>query len=108
MSHWKRSPRKAADRRGARGVDAQREKLTGQLGELEAAERCLRATAKAPGKKDCLSQDADHGDEGAAAPRPRLPRNRAENQLAASAPHPPLANRCLLCKCKTQQEIAVH
>ena len=28
-------------------VDAQREKLTGQLGELEAAERVLRATAKA-------------------------------------------------------------
>jgi hypothetical protein len=40
-------------------VDAQREKLTGQLGELEAAERVL-----ARGKKDCLSQDADHGDEG--------------------------------------------
>jgi erythromycin esterase-like protein len=47
-------------------VDAQREKLTGQLGELEAAERVLaRALQQRPAvKKDRHSQDADRRDEG--------------------------------------------
>src|ERR1700720_2357547 len=42
-------------------VDAQREKLAGQLGELEATERVLARYSKGvAGKKDGLSQDAHH------------------------------------------------
>src|SRR5258707_13310293 len=75
-------------------VDAQREKLTGQLGELEAAER---ATAKArhqerlpqPRRRPRRRRRLLQRDHGARALGPK-------NQLAASAPHPPLAMRCLL------------
>jgi hypothetical protein len=46
-------------------VDAQREKLTGQLGELEATERVLaRYSTGTRGNKDGFSQDADHRSEG--------------------------------------------
>ena len=46
-------------------VDAQREKLTGQLGELAATERVLARYSKGtPAKKTGLSQDTDHSNEG--------------------------------------------
>ena len=46
-------------------VDAQREKLTGQLGELEATERVIARYSKGTAaKKTGLSQDADYNDEG--------------------------------------------
>jgi len=46
-------------------VDAQREKLTGQLSELEATERVLTRYSKGTHvKKDGLSQDADPANEG--------------------------------------------
>src|ERR1700731_4708772 len=45
-------------------VDAQREKLTGQLGELEATERVIARYSKGTAaKKDGLSQDADDGNK---------------------------------------------
>ena len=46
-------------------VDAQREKLTGQLDELEATERVLTRYSKGTqARKNALRQDADHGNEG--------------------------------------------
>ena len=46
-------------------VDAQREKLTGQLGELEAAERVLARYSKGtPARKTASAKTPDHGDEG--------------------------------------------
>src|SRR4029077_1441834 len=46
-------------------VDAQREKLTGQLGELEATERVLaRYGQRHAGKKDGLSQDTEQRNDG--------------------------------------------
>ena len=55
-------------------VDAQREKLTGQLGELEAAERVLARYSKGtPAGEGCRSQDADDGDEGACCTATKAP-----------------------------------
>src|ERR1700747_799822 len=46
-------------------VDAQRDKLTSQLSELEATERVLDRYSKGhAGKKDGLGQDPDHGNTG--------------------------------------------
>jgi len=45
-------------------VDTQREKLSSQLGELEAAERVLARYSKARRQKGDLSQNADHGKDG--------------------------------------------
>jgi hypothetical protein len=46
-------------------VDEQREKLTSQLGELDATERVLARYSKGrAGKKDGLNQDANHGNKG--------------------------------------------
>ena len=42
----------------------QRDKLASQLGELEATERVLALQQGREGKKDGLSQTADHGKEG--------------------------------------------
>src|SRR5690349_6607472 len=79
-------------------VDAQREKLTGQLGELEAAERVLARYSKKARRQERLPQPRRrpprrrrllHRDQGARALGPN-------NQLPASPPHPPLATRCLL------------
>ena len=44
-------------------VDAQREKLACQLGELEATERVLALQQRRAGKKDGLSQDAHHANK---------------------------------------------
>jgi len=46
-------------------IDAQRQKLAGQLGELEATERVLARYSKGTQvKKDGLSQTANYGKEG--------------------------------------------
>jgi hypothetical protein len=55
-------------------VDAQREKLTGQLGELEAAERVLARYSKGtPARKTVSSKTPTTATKAAAAPRPRRP-----------------------------------
>src|SRR5271155_257293 len=64
-------------------VDAQREKLTGQLGELEAAERVLARYGKGtPARKTASANTPTTATKAAAAPRPRLPRTRAEEPAA--------------------------
>ncbi|MBV9252388.1 MAG: hypothetical protein JO227_24475 [Acetobacteraceae bacterium] len=63
-------------------VDAQREKLTGQLGELDAAERVLaRYSTGTPASKTASVKISTTAKKTAAAPRPMRPRVRAE-QLA--------------------------
>jgi hypothetical protein len=53
-------------------VDAQREKLTGQLSELEAAERVLARYSKGtPGTKTAAAKTPTTATKAAAAPRPR-------------------------------------
>ena len=53
-------------------VDAQREKLTGQLGELEAAERVLARYSKGPpSRKTATAKTPTAATKAAAAPRPR-------------------------------------
>src|SRR3954451_18297042 len=78
-------------------AEAQREKLTGQLGELEAAERVLARYSKGtpagkplqPRRRSRRRRPLLHRDQDARALGPN-------NQLAASAPHRPLVIRCLL------------
>jgi len=78
-------------------AEAQREKLTGQLGELEAAERVLARYSKGtrlerlpqPRRRLRRRRQLLHRDQGTRAPVPK-------NQLAASAPHSLLAIKCLL------------
>ena len=60
-------------------VNAQREKLTGQLGELEAAERVLARYGKGtPPRKTTSAKTPTTATKAAAAPRPRRPRTGAE------------------------------
>src|SRR5438270_6594863 len=59
-------------------VDAQREKLTGQLSELEAAERVLARYSKGtPARKTAAAKTPTTATKAAAAPRPRRPRTSA-------------------------------
>src|SRR5260370_220563 len=78
-------------------VDAQREKLTGRLGELEATERVLarysngtRQKGRPPPRRRPWQRrrPMQRGQAGAVALRP-------QNQLAASAARRPSAIRCL-------------
>jgi hypothetical protein len=69
-------------------VDAQREKLTGQLGELEATERVLTRYSKGTQAKRTPSAKLQRGHAGAVALRP-------QNQLVTSAACRPSAIRCL-------------
>src|SRR5271154_4869504 len=87
-------------------VDAQREKLTGQLGELEAAERVLARYSKAtPARKPPSAKTT--ATKAAAAPGPRRPRTRAEEPAGGKRTSPRLADQVLaLANGKTQQEIA--
>jgi hypothetical protein len=60
-------------------IDAQREKLTGQLGELEAAERVLARYSKGtPARKIASAKTPTTATKAAAEPRPRRPRTGAE------------------------------
>jgi hypothetical protein len=90
-------------------VDAQREKLTSELSELEATERVLARYSKGRAKKAGLRQDAGHANEGAA-PARRRGRSRTTSAAPAGGESTPLtlANQVLaLANGKTQQEIAV-
>src|SRR5271156_5109738 len=89
-------------------VDAQREKLTGQLGELEAAGRVLARYGKGtPARKTASAKTPTTATKVAAAPRPRLPRTRAEEPAGGKRPSSTLGDQVLaLANGKTQQEIA--
>ena len=89
-------------------VDAHREKLTGQLGELEAAERVLAHYSKGPpSRKTATAKTPTAATKAAAAPRPRRPRTRAEQPAVGKRTSSTLSDQVLaLAKGKTQQEIA--
>ena len=89
-------------------VDAQREKLTGQLGELEAAERVLARYSKGPpSRKTATAKTPTAATKAAAAPRPRRPRTRAEQPAVGKPTSSTLSDQVLaLAHGKTQQEIA--
>ena len=89
-------------------VDAQREKLTGQLGELEAAERVLARYSKGtPARKTVSSKTPTTATKAAAAPRPRRSRTRAEEPAGGKRTSSTLSDQVLaLANGKTQQQIA--
>src|SRR5438477_4043140 len=89
-------------------IDAQREKLTGQLSELEAAERVLaRYSRGTPARKTAAAKTPTTATKTGAAPRPRLPRTRAEEPAGGKRTSSTLSEQVLaLANGKTQQEIA--
>jgi hypothetical protein len=89
-------------------VDAQREKLTGQLGELEAAERVLARYSKStPATKTASAKTPTAATKGAVVPRPRRSRTRAEEPAGGRRPSSTLGDQVLaLANGKTQREIA--
>ena len=88
-------------------VDAQREKLTGQLSELEAAERVLARYSKGtPARKTAAAKTPTTAPKAAAAPRPRRQRTRAEEPAGGKRSSSTLSEQVLaLANGKTQQEI---
>ena len=91
-------------------VDAQRERLTGQLGELEAAERVLARYSKGtPARKTASVKAPTTATKAAAAPRPRRPRTRAEEPAGGKRTSSTLSEQVLaLAIGKTQREIAAE
>ena len=89
-------------------VEAQREKLAGQLGELEAAERVLVRYSKAtPARKTASAKTPTTATKAAAAPRPRRSRTRAEEPAGGKRTSSTLSDQVLaLANGKTQQQIA--
>jgi hypothetical protein len=89
-------------------VDAQREKLTDQLGELEAAERVLARYSKGtPVRKTASAKTPTTATKAAAAPRPRRPRTTADGPPGGKRTSSTLGDQVLvLANGKTQQEIA--
>jgi hypothetical protein len=89
-------------------VDAQREKLTGQLGELEAAERVLARYSKGtPARKTASAKTPTTATNAAAATRSRRPRTRAGEPAGGTRTSSTLSDQVLaLANGKTQQEIA--
>jgi hypothetical protein len=89
-------------------VDAQREKLTGQLSELEAAERVLaRYSRGTPARKTAAAKTPIPAAKAAAAPRQRRQRTRAEEPAGGKHTSSTLGDQVLvLANGKTQQEIA--
>jgi hypothetical protein len=88
-------------------VDAQREKLTGQLGELEAAERVLARYSKGTPARKTVSAKTPTTAKAAAAPPPRRRRTKAEEPAGGKRTSSPLGDQVLaLANGKTQQEIA--
>ena len=86
-------------------AEAQREKLTGQLGELEAAERVLARYSKGTPVRKIAS--AKTPTKAAAAPRPRRPRTRAKEPAGGKRTPSTLSDQVLaLANGRTQQEIA--
>jgi hypothetical protein len=89
-------------------VDAQREKLTGQLGELEAAERVLARYSKGtPARKTASAKTPTTATKAAAAPRPRRSRTRADEPAGGKRTSSTLSDQMLaLVNGKTRQQIA--
>ena len=89
-------------------IDAQREKLAGEFGELEAAERVLARYSKGtPARKTASAKTPTTATKAAVAPRPRLPRTRAEEPAGGKRTSSTLSEQVLtLANGKTQQEIA--
>jgi hypothetical protein len=89
-------------------VDAQREKLTGQLSELEAAERVLARYSKGtPAGKTAAAKTPTTATKAAAAPRQRRQRTRAEEPAGRKRTSSTLGDQVLaFANGKTQQEIA--
>jgi hypothetical protein len=90
-------------------VDAQREKLSGQLGELEATERVLARYSKGtPAKKTASAKTPTTTTKAAAAARPRgRLRTTAAKPAGGKRTSPTLGDQVLaLANGKTQQEIA--
>ena len=89
-------------------AEAQREKLTGQLGELEAAERVLARYSKGtPVRKIASAKTPTTATKAAAAPRPRHPRTRAKEPAGGKRTPFTLSDQVLaLANGRTQQEIA--
>jgi hypothetical protein len=88
-------------------VDAQREKLTGQLGELEAAERVLARYSKATPARKAAAAKTPTATKAPAAPRPRRPRIGAEEPSGGKRTSSNLGDQVLaLANGKTQQDIA--
>jgi hypothetical protein len=91
-------------------VDAQREKLTGQLGELEATERVLARYSKGRTKKKTASAETPMTTTKVAAPARRRGRSRIATAQPAGGKRtsPTLGDQILaLANGKTQQEITV-
>ena len=88
-------------------VDAQRQKLTGQLGELEAAERVLARYSKGtPAGKTAAAKTPATATKAAAAPRQRRQRTRAEEPAGRKRTSSTLGDQVLaFANGKTQQEI---
>jgi hypothetical protein len=89
-------------------VDAQREKLTGELSELEAAERALARYSKGrPAGKTAAAKTPTTATKAAAAPRQRRRRTRAEEPAGRKRTSSTLGDQVLaFANGKTQQEIA--
>jgi hypothetical protein len=83
-------------------------KLTGQLGELEAAERVLARYSKGtPVRKIVSAKTPTTATKAAAAPRPRHPRTRAKEPAGGKRTPFTLSDQVLaLANGRTQQEIA--
>src|SRR5437763_9698594 len=88
-------------------VDAQREKLTGQLAELESAERVLARYSKStPATKTASAKTPTPAAKAAAVPR-RRSRTKAEEPAGRKRTSSTLGDQVLaLANGKTQQEIA--
>ena len=89
-------------------VDAQREQLAGQLGELEAAERVLARYSKgAPARRTASTKAPTKATTAAPAQSGRRPRTTAAKPAAHEGISPRLGDQILaLATGKTQQEIA--
>ena len=90
-------------------VDAQREKLTSQLGELEATERVIARYSKGTAaKKTASAKTPTTTTKAVAAARPRRrPRTTAAKPAGGKCTSPTLGDQVLaLANGKTQQEIA--
>ena len=89
-------------------VEAQRDKLTGQLGELEAAGRVLTRYSKdAPARKTAPAKTPIPATKVAAAPRPRRSRTKAEEPAGGKGTSSTFGYQVLaLANGKTQREIA--
>jgi len=89
-------------------VDAQREKLNGELSELEAAERVLARYSKGtPAGKTVAAKKPTTATKAAVVPRQRRQRTRAEEPAGRKRTSSTLGDQVLaFANGKTQQEIA--